>query len=273
MITRREAILNYVILGFFALLSLTPIVGVVLTALTPTDQASATFTIPSRLDFGNFVTAWNQGHFSQYMLSSIIVTLTTVAIASVLSILAGFAFARMRFAGSQVLFYLLIIGLFVPLETYIIPLYYEMRGIELTDTYAALILPQIAQSVAFGVFWMRTFFAAVPNGLIEAARLDGARESTLLWRILVPTARPAIITMVMLTFMWTWNDFLLSLVMITSEQFRTAPLALSFFQSQFVTQYALLSAAATIVALPLIILYAFLQRYFIRGMLAGAIKE
>ncbi|HEY0246856.1 MAG TPA: carbohydrate ABC transporter permease [Gryllotalpicola sp.] len=272
-LSRTEAVVNYAVLGFFAIVSLVPIVGVVLTALTPPDQASASFAIPHALDFGNFVQAWNQGRFSRYMLSSVIVTVTTVVISSVLSILAGFAFARMRFAGRSVLFSLTLIGMFVPLEAYIVPLYFEMRDLGLIDSYAALVLPQVAQSVAFGVFWMRSFFASVPSSLIEASRLDGAGDLRMLWQILVPVARPAIITMVMLTFMWTWNDFLLSLVMITSEQFRTAPLALSFFQSQFTTQYALLSAAATIVALPLIILYAFLQRYFLRGMLAGAIKE
>jgi raffinose/stachyose/melibiose transport system permease protein len=273
MITRREITLNYIILGFFSLFSLVPILGVLVVAVTPTAEASATFSIPSRLDIGNFVAAWAQGRFSQYMLSSVIVTVTTVLVASILSILSGYAFARMRFYGHRVLFYLLLVGLLVPIETYIIPLYYEMRGLGLTDTYASLILPQIAQSVAFGVFWMRIFFAAVPVSLIEAACLDGASDRATLWRILVPVAKPAIITMVMLTFMWTWNDFLLSLVMITSEQLRTAPLALSFFQGEHLTEYALLSAAATIVALPLIILYAFLQRYFIRGMLSGAIKE
>lgn len=272
-LSRPEAAVNYAVLILFALISLIPIVGVALTALTPPEQATASFAIPRSLDFGNFVQAWNQGRFSQYMLSSVIVTVTTVVVAAVLSILAGFAFARMRFVGRNVLFYLMLIGMFIPLEAYIIPLYFEMRDLSLTDTYAALILPQIAQSVAFGIFWMRGFFAAVPASLVEAARLDGAGDLRTLWQVLVPVVRPAIITMVMLTFMWTWNDFLLSLVMITSESFRTAPLALSFFQSQFVTQYALLSAAATIVALPLIILYAILQRYFIRGMLAGAIKE
>lgn len=273
MIGRREIVLNYVILGFFSIVSIVPILGIVLTALTPVNEASATFAIPSRLDFGNFVDAWTKGSFSQYMLSSVIVTVTTVMVASVLSILAGFAFARMQFFAKEILFYVLLIGLLVPLEAYIIPLYYEMRDLGLTDTYASLILPQIAQSVAFGVFWMRNFFSATPISLIEAARLDGANERIVLWRILVPVARPAIITMVMLTFMWTWNDFLLSLVMITSDRFRTAPLALSFFQGSHLTQYALLSAAATIVAAPLIILYAFLQRYFIRGMLSGAVKE
>lgn len=273
MITRGEALLNYFILATFSIVSVVPILGILLTALTPVGEASATFTIPSRIDFGNFVDAWTKGNFSQYMLSSVIVTVVTTATAAILSILASFAFARMHFPGREVLFYVILIGLFVPLEAYIIPLYYEMRGLGLTDSYASLILPQIAQSVAFGVFWMRSFFAATPISILEAARIDGARESTALWRILVPVARPAIITMIMLIFMWTWNDFLLSLVMITSDQFRTAPLALSFFQGSHLTQYALLAAAAVIVAAPLILLYAFLQRYFIRGMLGGAVKE
>jgi raffinose/stachyose/melibiose transport system permease protein len=138
----------------------------------------------------------------------------------------------------------------------------------LTDTYAALILPQIAQSVSSGTFWMRTFFAGVPESLLEGARLDGAGDVTVLRRIMMPVVRPAI----MLTFMWTWNDFLLSLVMITSEDRRTAPLASSFFQGGHLTQYALLATVACIVAAPLVVLYAFLQRYFIRGMLSGAVK-
>lgn len=272
MISRREVVAGYVILTVFAALAVVPILGVVLTALTPVDEASATFSIPSRLDFSNLATAWQEGKFSLFMRSSLIVSVSTVAVSSVLSILAGYAFARKRFRGRTVLFYLILVGLLVPFETYIIPLYYEMRSFGLTDTYAALILPQIAQSVSFGTFWMRTFFATVPEGVVEAARLDGARDFTVLWRILVPIARPAVISMVMLTFMWTWNDFLLSLVMITSENRRTAPLALSFFQGSHLTQYALLAAAATIVAAPLVVLYAVLQRYFIRGMLSGAVK-
>jgi raffinose/stachyose/melibiose transport system permease protein len=272
MIPKREIAVSYVILVAFAAMAVLPILGVLVMALTPASESSATFGIPSRLDFENLTTAWSEGRFSEYMRSSLIVSVVTVAVSSVLSIAAGYAFARKRFPGRTLLFYLMLIGLLVPFETYIIPLYYEMRDLGLTDTYASLILPQIAQSVSFGTFWMRTYFAAVPESLVEAARIDGAGDVTVLRRIMVPIARPAIISMVMLTFMWTWNDFLLSLVMITSEDRRTAPLALSFFQGSHLTQYSLLAAAATIVAAPLILLYAGLQRYFLRGMLSGAVK-
>lgn len=272
MIRRRDIVGTYLILGVFSVIALLPIVGIALMALTPDDESSATFVIPTRLDFSNFAQAWTVGQFSTYLRSSVIVAVSVVFASTIISILAAYAFARMEFFGKRILFYLILIGLLVPIETYIIPLFYEMRSFNLTDTYWSLILPQIAQSVSFGCFWLTTFFRAVPRSLIEAAEIDGASRSRILWRILVPVSRPAIISMVMLVFMWTWNDFMLALVMITSNDRRTAPLALSFFQGIHITQYSLLAAAATIVALPLIVLYAVLQRYFIRGMLAGAVK-
>lgn len=272
MITKRTMIGTYGILGLFAAVALAPVLGIVVMALTPPAESSATFSIPSQLDFSNFVSAWTTGQFSLYLQSSVIVTVSVVVVSSIISILSAYAFASFRFYGRTILFYVLLTGLLVPIETYVVPLYFEMQSLGLTDTYLALILPQIAQSVAFGTFWMRTFFQEIPRDLTEAAELDGASRRIVLWRILVPVSRPAIISMVMLVFMWTWNDFLLALIMISSNSKRTAPLALSFFQGSHLTQYSLLAAAATIVALPLVILYAILQRYFIRGMLAGAVK-
>lgn len=272
MIRRRDMVATYAILGLFSVFALIPVVGITLMALTPNDESSATFVIPTRLDFSNFVQAWTVGEFSTYLRTSAIVTISVVVASTVISILAAYAFARLEFFGKQILFYLTLVGLLVPVETYIIPLFYEMRSLNLTNTYLSLILPQVAQSVSFGAFWLTTFFRAVPASLVEAAQIDGASRSRILWQILVPVSRPAIISMIMLVFMWTWNTFMLPLVMITSSSLRTAPLALSFFQGIHITQYSLLAAAAVIVALPLIILYAILQRYFIRGMLAGAVK-
>lgn len=119
---------------------------------------------------------------------------------------------------------------------------------------------------------MRNSFRSVPFSIIEAARLDGASDWRILWRILVSVGRPALLTMAMLVFMWTWNQFLLPLVVITDENKRTAPLGLAFFQSEHTTQYSLLAAASIIVALPVVALYVFLQRHFIAGMLSGAVK-
>ena len=271
MIDRREQALTYLLLGVFSLVALVPVAGIVLTALQ-TPGELATFGRPNGLHVGNFATAWDEGNFSQYLRSSVIVTVTVVAASTVLSILAGYAFGMMRFRGSQALFYLFLLGLMVPLEAIVVPLYYDFRDLALTDTYAALILPQVGVSVAFGTFWMRAFFRSVPRSLVEAARIDGSSAWSTLWRVLLPTARPAVVTMMVLIFMWTWNEFLLALVMVSDEGLRTAPLGLAFFQGRNTTDFALLAAGAVIVATPVVLLYVFLQRHFIRGMLSGAIK-
>ena len=192
--------------------------------------------------------------------------------ATLFSVLAGYAFGMLRFRGQQVLFYLLLVGLVVPLESTIVPLYYDLRDVNLTDTYWALILPQVGVSVAFGTFWMRAFFRSVPRSLVEAARLDAASSWATLWRVVLPMGRPAVLTLVLLVFMWTWNEFLLALVMVSEESLRTAPLGLAFFQGRNTTDVPLLAAGAVIVAAPVVIAYLFLQRHFIRGMLSGAVK-
>jgi raffinose/stachyose/melibiose transport system permease protein len=256
-IDRREQFLSHVVLGVFSLVALVPVVAIVTIAVG---------------EPGNFETAWNDGNFATYLRSSAIVTGAVVAISTLLSILAGYAFGLMRFRGEQALFYLFLVGLMVPLEATIVPLYYDLREFGLTDTYWALILPQAGLSVAFGTFWMRAFFRSVPRSLVEAARLDGSSSWVTLWRVVLPLGRPAVLTMVVLVFMWTWNEFLLALVMVSDEGLRTAPLGLAFFQGRNTSDFPLLAAGSVIVATPVVVLYVFLQRHFIRGMLSGATK-
>ena len=271
MTSRRDQSLTYAVLGAFSLFALLPMVGIVLTALQDPDGL-ATFGSFNGLHPSNFVDAWEDGNFGPYLRSSVIVTVVVVTVASVLSVLAGYAFGLMRFRGSQVLFYVVLLGLMIPTEAIVVPLYFDYRDVGLTNTYWALILPQIGTSVAFGTFWMRAFFRTVPRSLVEAARIDGASSWFTLWRVVLPLARPAVLTMTLLLSMWTWNEFLLALVMVTDEGLRTAPLGLSFFQGRNQTDLTLLAAGAVIVAAPVVLLYVFLQRHFIRGMLSGAVK-
>jgi len=263
--------MGYLILGTFSLIALLPIVGIVLTALQNPDQV-ATFGTFNGIHPENFKTAWHEGHFGTYLRSSAIVTVAVVVFAGFFSILAGYAFGLMRFRGSEVLFYVFLLGLTIPIEAIIVPLYYDFRDLGLTDTYWGLILPQVGLSVAFGTFWMRAFFRSVPRSLVEAARLDGSSSWSTLWRVVLPLGRPAVLTMMVLVFMWTWNEFLLALVMVSDENLRTAPLGLAFFSGRNTTDFALLAAGSVIVATPVVILYVFLQRHFIRGMLTGAVK-
>lgn len=262
-----ERAANYVILIAFAVFALFPLVGVIASALSPEGDEA-----PGGL--ANFSRAFEVGHFGQYLINSLVVSVLVVVLATGLSILAGYAFGTMRFRGSELLFYVFLLGIMMPAEAIIVPLYFDMRSLGLTDTIWAVALPQVAQSVAFGTFWMRAFFRTSPRSLIEAARLDGAGVVRTLVSILVPIARPAIVTLVVLTFMWTWNEFLIPLVMVPSnESLRTAPLGLGFFQGQYTQGFALLAAGAVIVALPVVIVYLFLQRHFIAGMVDGAIKD
>jgi len=204
--------------------------------------------------------------------TSLIIAVVVVPLTSVLAILAGYAFGTMRLRGGNALFYLFLAGLIMPYESKIIPLYYDQRSVGLTGSDASLILPESALYLAFGIFWMRAFFRAVPRSLIEAARIDGATSWTTLWRVLLPFGRPAVVTMVVLFFIWSWNEFLLPLVMFAGTQRQTVTLALAAFQGQYTTDVSLQTAAALIVAAPVLIVYIFFQRQFIRGMLSGALK-
>ncbi|GAB3072209.1 MULTISPECIES: carbohydrate ABC transporter permease [unclassified Phycicoccus] len=273
-VSRAERTGNYVILIAFAVFALTPILTVLGAALGPDDAAGGvTSGGVLGLHPGNFGQAWDIGHFGSYLRTSLLVSTTVVVVSLVLSILAGYALGTMRFRGATVVFYLFLLGIMMPSEAVLVPLYYDLRALGLTDTVWAVVLPQVAQSVAFGTFWMRAYFRSSSRALVEAARLDGASTWRILWQVLVPLARPAVVTLTVLVFMWTWNEFLIPLVMVTSENLRTAPLGLAFFQGQYTQGFTLLAAGACIVATPVVLLYVFLQRHFIAGMLEGAVRE
>ncbi|WP_419992463.1 carbohydrate ABC transporter permease [Streptomyces boninensis] len=274
MISRTERTTGYAILTLFAVISLTPVLGILSTAFGKQGALGTGFSLPEGgLHWSNFADAWTRGHFGTYLGNSVLVAAVVVLATTVLATLAGYAFGVMRFPGSTPLFYLFVIGLTLPQEALVVPLYFDLRYVELTDTYWALILPQTAQSLAFGVFWMRAYFRGSARSVIEAARMDGASSWTTLWRVLVPMGRPAITTMIVITFMWTWNEFLMALVMVSEEGLRTVPLGLAFFQGQHASETSLLAAASVLIALPVVIVYVALQRRFIEGMLTGAVKE
>jgi raffinose/stachyose/melibiose transport system permease protein len=273
-VTRREQILSYAVLAAFAVVALYPILSIVLLALQRRSDLVTGFAIPDHVSFDTFSQAWDLGGFNHGLVNSLIVAGTVAVATAVLSTLAGYAFGSMRFRGNNALFYLLLIGLIFPYEATVIPLYYVFRDVGLTDSLWALILPQIGLSVPFGTFWMRAFFRSTPGALVEASRLDGASSFATLWRVLLPQAWPAITTMIVLVFMWTWNEFLLALVMIQSDSLRTAPLGLALFAgTNRYSDPTLTAAAAVLVALPIVVVYVFLQRSFIRGMFAGSVKE
>lgn len=271
-VSRRQVVANYAILIAFSAIAIYPIVGVILASLYPRGTNPSGFSLPPSWNFGNLATAWTEGQFGMYVRSSVIVATVVVIVSTVLSILGGYALGTMRFRGATTVFYLFLLGMIIPFEAIVVPLYYDLRALRMIDTYWALILPEISGSVAFGVFWMRAFFLSAPRSLIEAARIDGASSWHILWRVLVPLGRPAILTLVVLTFAGSWNEFFLPLVMTTDPKYITVPQGLSLFSGRYTTDTPLLAAGAVIVMLPVLVVYVFTQREFIRGMLSGALK-
>lgn len=270
---RIQTALIYLLLTFFLFLAAFPFIIIFLTAFKSSDEiARGAFMLPESWAVTNFVEAWVGANFRQYFRSSLIVATSVVASSTILSIMSGYAFGRLSFPVSRFLFFVLLLGIMVPQEAIIIPLYHNLRAIDLLDTYWALILPQIGMSVAFGTFWMQGFFANVHQDLVDAAAVDGATHWVILWRIMLPIVKPAILTMIVLFFVWTWNDFLLALVLTSKEELRTLPLGLNSFQGRYTANIPLTAAGAVIVALPTIVTYFIFQRQFIRGIMSGGLK-
>ena len=264
---------NYFLLTVFMLIVLIPIIGLVFSAFkTDTEVIEGPLALPSALRLDSMKQAWTTGRFNLFFRNSIIVTFSVVITSVFLSTLTGYAFGLLHVPGRVILYPLLLLGYMVPFEAVVIPLYHFMNRLGLTNTYLALILPQVGLSVSFGTLWMTSFFQNAPPELVDAAAIDGCNRWQILWKILWPLARPATLTLIVLVFMWTWNEFLLALVLIQEESMRTLPVGLAFFQGRYSANIPLLASGALIVAGPILLVYILFQRYFIRGMLGGAVK-
>jgi raffinose/stachyose/melibiose transport system permease protein len=249
-----------------------PFLVIISASLQPQSSLAPTLSWPSDPQWGNFADAWTTAGFGSLLKSSLIIACGVVPVAVVLATLAGYGLSSTRAAGKGFLFALLMLGLALPYESIVIPLYYDMRSVGLLNTYWSVILPLIGAFMPFGVFWMRSHFDSLPAELVEAAEIDGANSSQILRGILLPTARPALTTLGLLYFMWAWNQFLLALILIQDPAMRTAPSGLGKFVQQYGKNIPLLSAGTLIVITPVLLLYLFFQRHFIKGVLQGAIK-
>jgi raffinose/stachyose/melibiose transport system permease protein len=268
MSSRTEKIWNYGILTVMALIVLWPVATFVTAALSPDRAGRAT----GEIRWDNFLDAWNSADFSRAMVVSLAITAAVVILGVLLSILGGYAFGVLGVMGDKVFFPLVLLGMMISLEAIIVPLYYQFRSFGLTNNLFGIILIHVGMGVPFGIFWMRAAFRALPRGIFESAEMDGAGPMRMLWSIAVPNLMPAVYTFILLSFMWTWNDYFLSLVFLHGDN-QTATVALGVFQGKHVTQINLMAAGGLIVAAPVLILYVIFQRKFISGMLAGAIKE
>lgn len=264
--------LRYGLLSLMALLVLLPFVGIVLAALHPSGSQVAGVGLPEQWSWENFRLAWEAGGFDDLMRSSLIISGAVVPLTVLFATMAGFALSILQVWGGRYLSLGFVLGLTVPVELLVIALYYNLREVGLTDAYLGVVLAEVALFLPFGVYWMQSHFAGVPRELVEAARMDGARNRTVLWRVLMPISWPAVTTLTVLVFMWSWNQFLLVLVMMQDPSMRTAPTGLGLFVGQYGTDVPLLAAASLIVIAPIVVVYLVFQRSFVSGITRGAVK-
>jgi raffinose/stachyose/melibiose transport system permease protein len=269
----RTKLLTDLGLAVLSLTVLFPFYLVLVTALKSDNRISQNpLGLPDTWHWGVFRQAWQEGHFGSYFMNSVYVAVPVVLAVLAGSLMTAYAFATMRFRGRGLLFAVLIAGLTIPLEIIVTPLYYEMLHLGLLDTLWALILPQIAMNLPFGVLLLRAFIGDLPRDLLDAGRMDGCGQFRLLTRVVLPLCRPALLSLLVFTFMWTWNQFLLPLIMVQSDSARTLPIGLSYFQGRYSSELPLMMAGVTITFLPIMVVYLFFQRQIIRGITTGAGK-
>ena len=226
--------------------------------------------IPSGIHWQNYPDAWNAAPFGRYFANSLIVTLASVAGNLVFCSLAAYAFARLRFFGRDVLFVVLLATLMVPFQVTMIPTFLIVQKLGLVNSLPALIVPNLV--TPFGIFLLRQFFRTLPIDLEEAARIDGCTRLGVLFRIVLPLSLPALATLGIVTFLWTWNDFLWPLIVITSTDQSTVQLGLASFQGAHDTKWNLLMAGNVMALAPMLIVFVVAQRWFVRSLASTGIR-
>jgi multiple sugar transport system permease protein len=262
----------HLLLAPVAAIMLVPLVWMVIVSLETRQQAT-TFPpvlIPSAVHLSNYSDTWNAAPFAHFFVNSLLYSLATVAGNLLFCSLAAYAFARIRFFGREVLFVVLLATLMVPFQVILIPTFLIVKKLGMVDTIGGLIMPNLCS--AFGIFMLRQFFRTLPIELEEAARIDGTSRLGILFKIVLPLSLPALATLGIIQFMWSWNDFLWPLIIIDSQAHAPLQLGLSQFQGGHFTQWNLLMAGTVMSQIPMLAAFLFAQRWFIRSVAFTGIK-
>jgi raffinose/stachyose/melibiose transport system permease protein len=267
--------LLWAFLAVMAVVWLVPFFIILLTSVRSMNDliSNGVFAWPNRLVPENFVKAWNLGNFSTFFRNSLILIFTKVPLGILIASLAAYPLAKMRFRGNNAVFVFFLIGLAVPIHVTLTPLLVMMKQLGIAGTLPALIPPYVVFGLPFQIFVMRGFLRTIPSELIEAARLDGASELGVFFRIMLPLAVPALVTLFIIDSLATWNELLIALVLISDKSSLTVPVGLLSFQGQWSSRYTELMAGVVISITPILFIYIFLQRYLVSGLTAGALKE
>ncbi len=259
-------VISYTGLSFLAFLMVVPFIVMITTALKPENElfSHAGSWMGTYLAWENFTYAWNYIPFGKFFINSIFVSLSVTFLEVLTSSLAAYAFARLRFPGRDLLFYLYLGTLMIPAQVTIVPQFILMNQFGWVDSYQALILP--AAFTAFGTFLLRQFFLTVPFELEESARIDGCSRFGTYFRIMLPLSKPALATLGVFAFVTQWNAFFWPLVITNTEDMKVLSVGLKMFQGIYGTEWHLMMAASAIVIIPSMIVFGFLQRYLVEGI-------
>ncbi|MFA4991175.1 MAG: carbohydrate ABC transporter permease [Candidatus Omnitrophota bacterium] len=227
--------------------------------------------IPAHPVWGNFYAAWTRGGFGVYFLNSVFYTVTVVFGIMIISSLAAFAFSRLRFPGKNILFYMFLAAMMIPLPGSFVPLYVLMTKLHLINTRIGYILCMINVGLSFSIYLLKTFFDQLPAELEDTARIDGCSRLGIWWNVALPLAKPAIAVIVIFNSLNVWNEYILATLIFSSKSLMPLQRGLMMFQGAHITQYPLLMAGMTMTTLPIVLVYLLMQRHIIKGITAGAV--
>jgi ABC-type glycerol-3-phosphate transport system permease component len=272
---RLERGVSHIILILFVILILLPIYWMLVSAVETNDNIfSPRFhLLPLNVDWGNFVQAWRAEPFGIFFVNSIVSNLLIVFFQVITSSMAAYALAFTEFKAKKTIFFLILMAMMIPMQATFIPVYIMLSKVHLINTYGALVIPFIGS--AFGIFLLRQGFVSVPKEMVQAARIDGASEFRILWSIVLPNVKPAIVTLVLLNFVFHYNSLFWPLVTTNSTNMRVIPVALSYFLSQDAgqqLQWNLLMAADLFSIVPVIAIFLFGQKYIVKGVANTSLK-
>ncbi|TQJ31141.1 carbohydrate ABC transporter permease [Microbacterium sp. SLBN-146] len=271
-VNAREKWTGRVVLVILMVITILPFISLFVTALHEPGTYPRGLEWPEEPHWGNFLLAFQSANMIELLMSSALIELGVVPIAVLIATLAGFALGHLKPWGSRAVFIVFLLGLTLPFEGIITPLYFQIRELGILNTRWAIILPLIGLFMPFAVMWMRAHFVTMPADLSEAARVDGATTWQLFWRIHVPLSIPALSSLSILLFLWTWNQFLLAIVLVDDPAKRTMAGALGAFQGRYGTDIPLLCAGSLLILTPTLIVFLIFQRQFVTALMQGSLK-
>jgi multiple sugar transport system permease protein len=273
MSVRVQAWMVQILLIVIGLVTAYPLVWMVLASFMPSGEAQSLPPRwwPSRFTLDHYVTLFERLNLARYFANSVLVAVSVTALSMIINSMAGYALAKLRFSGRDRLSQALLTALIIPPQVAMIPLFLLMKQLGMINTYWAVILPTSAS--IFGIFLIRQYALSIPDALLDAARVDGAGEWRIYRAVVLPLIRPILVTLGVFTFMVTWNDFMWPLVALIDGDMRTLPVALSILSGEHVQDTELMMAGSVLTLLPVLVLFLFVQRYYVEGITAGSLKE